>query len=82
MTVRITIDRIVLDGFDYGPRERVEFEAALRAELSLVAPDRRPGLPQVRAAQADGNAARTEHDGSAPRTGRAVARSVHARLPR
>jgi hypothetical protein len=42
MTTRITIDRIVLDGFDYGPRDRAAFEASLVAELSRAPEQEHP----------------------------------------
>jgi len=34
MTLRIHIDRLVLDGFDFSAREAAHLESALRAELA------------------------------------------------
>jgi hypothetical protein len=34
MSLRIHVDRLVLDGFDYSSRDAAKLESALRAELS------------------------------------------------
>ena len=81
MSVRLRIDRIVLDGYAFGPRERSRFEASLVAELTrLLSDDMRPAASfAVPAAFAPPIAVRGQEPVS---LGAAVAQSVHAGVPR
>jgi hypothetical protein len=82
MSVRLRIDRIVLDGYEFGPRERALFESTMSGELTRLlteAPVGAGGSIAVPAAAASP----VEANGADPAgLGVAVARSVHAGLPR
>lgn len=83
MTTRVQVNRIVLDGYAYGPRDRRVFEDALTSELArLIADGGVAGRSSV-AVPAAVAPALDVSVGTEPRAvGLAVARSVHAGLPR
>jgi hypothetical protein len=80
MTLRIHVDRLVLEGFDYSPRDAVQLESALRAELAHrlslggVSDELRGGgsVDAVRPA----NVWLPEKP-TAAQSGRAIARAIH-----
>jgi len=81
------IDRIVLDGFTFGARDRERLQSALQAELSRLL-----GAPHDGVAWRAGGAlaalrggelrlaARDAARDDAPHLGRAIARSLHAEI--
>ena len=81
MSVRLRIDRIVLDGYAFGPRERSRFEASLTTELTRLFAQ--PGVEAggsiaVPAVVAPSIALR----GEPGQIGAALGRSIHAGLTR
>jgi len=83
MSVRLRIDRIVLDGYAFGPRERALFEASVSAELARLLTDDGAGERGSIAVPAPVAPPAAIPAGAAPDVvGVAVARSVHAGIPR
>lgn len=83
MSVRLRIDRIMLDGYDYGPRERSLFEASLTAELTrLLADGELGGSGSVAIPAAVAPLLDAPQEAGPAAVGSAVARSVHAGIPR
>lgn len=73
MTTRITIDRIVLDGFGYSLRDRAGFEASLVAELGRGPEQPDPPVPPPGRAATD---ARTSPESLGATVARAVRRTI------
>jgi len=83
MTLRIHVDRLVLDGFDFSARDAAHFESALRTELAHRL--RVGGLSEEWRAGGSVDALRAAHVSlpekpSAAQSGRAVARAIHRGL--
>ena len=82
MSVRLRIERIVLEGYGFGPRERGRFEASFSAELALLLGAGEVGARgsvAMPAAVAPSVGTGVSEPGA---LGEAVARSVYSGLPR
>lgn len=81
--VSVHIDRIVLDGFAFGPRERAQLEAALQERLGELLAQAAPAAtlagarPALRTADVG-----MAHPRDASGLGQAVAQSLHGGLVR
>lgn len=83
MNIRLRIDRVVLDGYNFGPRERRLFEGSLTAELTrLLAEWDLGGGGSVAIPAAVAPAPDAPQEAEPAAVGAAVARSVHAGIPR
>jgi len=81
--VHVHIDRIVLDGFGFGPHDRATLEAALQQRLGELLAERAPAADRAGArptliAPAIG----VRNAGDASGLGRSVAQSLHRGLLR
>lgn len=83
MSIRLRIERIVLDGYGFGPRERRLFENSLTTELTrMLAAGDVAGGSSVTTAGAMAPALDPYLGTEPAAVGAAVARSVHAGIPR
>jgi hypothetical protein len=83
MTLRVHVDRLVLDGFDFSAADAAHFESALRAELAHRL--RMGGLSEEWQGGGSVEALRPApvslpEKPSAAQSGRAVARAIHGGL--
>lgn len=78
------VDRVVLDGFDFGLRDRARLQSALQGELAalLAAPGQATAASPLGRALAALNCTplRIERQPDAAALGRAIARALHAGL--
>lgn len=77
------IDRVVLEGFALGARDRARLQTALQTELAqlLLVNEARPSGGAA-LARLDAGALRVEPGGDPDRLGRALARSLHTSIVR
>ena len=77
------IDRVVLEGFAFGMRDRGLLQAALQAELTRLLSAHKPGSLSLSDAAVPvwlAGGLRLDGDPDAVRLGRAIAQSLHARI--
>jgi hypothetical protein len=82
--VSLRIERVVLEGFRLGVRDRVGLASAMQAELSRLLSTHGgvAALPAAASPRLDAGELRVAPDGDAQRLGRAIARSLYRGLAR